>query len=194
MSTRCKRMALVLVAGFLLAGLLATGTFSQSPGPSTACGGPGEFVAPNRSLSLPLSLSLSPTRRWRWRGILSTYSNPSNGVGPNASYPLPPTAFTPTQNNPFPNGYIPGPFAATRAFRARTPTRQVPGVIHVFLLMKDAHRVFERPEDAWQRQGSQISTTATLPPNQEFQYWVTANLRAKWRDSDPISQGRSGSR
>ena len=63
-------------------------------------------------------------------------ANPYNGMASNASYPLPPAAFSPTQANPYPAGYIPGP-VSRRVSRTKIPNApSAEGVIHVFCRRK----------------------------------------------------------
>ena len=74
-------------------------------------------------------------------------ADPYNGMAPNARYPLPPTAFSPTQANPYPAGYIPARFAdgfpELESQRAKCPRRN-PRV----LADESCGRVLERAKDA----------------------------------------------
>ena len=175
MSTHFKRMAIAVIAGLLLAGLLATGTFSQSPpAPQPAAAAPPANPSPQTvhyhyhyHYHVPMASAWYP----------QDDSNPnSSAPGPgNASYPLPPTAFTPAQTNPFPTGYVPGPFAPTGFQNTNANAPSSPGVIHVFLPTKDAI-VYLNGQQMRGKGKDRRFTTAVLPPNQEFQYWVTATF------------------
>ena len=114
------------------------------------------------------------------------------GRVPIASYALPPATFSPTPANPYPAGYIPGPFAPIgfQNLNPNAPTAQ--GVIHVFLPTKDAV-VYLNGQKMRGTGKDRKFTTPVLQANQEYQYWVTATFRPEWRERDPVSQGGRGS-
>jgi uncharacterized protein (TIGR03000 family) len=88
---------------------------------------------------------------------------------------MPPAAFTPTQSNPYPQGYLYGPYAPTgfQNFNPSAPSAQ--GVIHVFLPSKNAV-VYLNGQKMRGTGKDRKFTTPMLPANQSFQYWVTATF------------------
>ena len=95
------------------------------------------------------------------------YANAYNGGAPNASYPLPPTGSTPTQANPYPANYIPGPLAATGFQNLNPNAPSAQGVIHVFLPTKDAV-VYLNGQKMRGKGKDRRFTTPVLPANQQF--------------------------
>jgi uncharacterized protein (TIGR03000 family) len=104
------------------------------------------------------------------------YANPYTTGTLNSSYPLPPTAFTPTQAQPYAPGYIPGPFAPLGFQNLATGAPPAQGVIHIFLPTSDA-LVYINGQQLRAKKGKDRKfTTPVLPSNREFQYWVTATF------------------
>jgi uncharacterized protein (TIGR03000 family) len=173
MSTHFKRTAIAVIAGLLLAGFLATGTFSQSPGAAKPAAAVARASPPPQTVHYHYHYHYHAPMASAW--YPPYYANSYNGLAPNASYALPPTAFSPTPSNPFPTGYVPGPFVPTGFQNTNASAPSAQGTIHVFLPTKDA-TVFLNGQKMRGQGKDRKYTTPILPPNQEYRYWVTATF------------------
>jgi uncharacterized protein (TIGR03000 family) len=166
----------------VVACLVPVQAFSQSPGSSTpaAAASPGNPSPPtvhyHYHYHAPMSSLLYPPY----------YADPYNGRASNASYPLPPTASSPTQANPYPAGYIPGPFAPMGFQNLNPNAPSAQGVIHVFLPTKNAV-VYLNGQKMRGTGKDRKFTTPVLPANQEYQYWVTATFE---QNGESVTQYR----
>ena len=106
-----RRVLMLSLLLAVVACLIAVQAFSQSPGSSM----PAATATPANPS--PQTVHYHYHYHYHYAPPVSSlmypsyYANPYNGMASNASYPLPPTAFSPTQANPYPPGYIPGPYA-----------------------------------------------------------------------------------
>jgi uncharacterized protein (TIGR03000 family) len=167
---RVLTLVLLLAAVACLIGVQA---FSQSPGSPA----PAAAVPPANSSAQTVHYHYHYHYHPQMASLqYPSYSaNPYYGIAPNTSYALPPAGFTSTQANPYPQGYIPGPFAPTgfQNFNPSAPSAQ--GVIHVFLPTKDAIVCLNGQQMRGKGKDRKF-TTPILPANQSFQYWVTATF------------------
>lgn len=107
---------------------------------------------------------------WMYPG----YATPFVPGGPMASFPLTHRSTPPTPAQPYPRGYGSGPFAPL-PFDGASPTRpqdQEKGVIDVFLPVPGAE-VYLNGQHMRGTGTVRRFTTPPLPPNKEYQYYVT---------------------
>ena len=103
------------------------------------------------------------------------YATPYTAAAWNPYNPMPPSTAAPTQAQPYPPGYILGPYAPL-GFQNAAPGRAGPGGESCLPAGQRRRGVSERPEDARQRKGPQVHHTV-LQSNKEYQYWVTATFK-----------------
>ncbi len=181
---RVLTLALLLAA---VACLIAVQAFSQAPGSAPpAAAVPAAIVSPQTvhyhyhyhfHYSPPASSSYYPP----------DYGDPNSARAPSAYYPLPPAAFSPTQANPNPPGYIRSQFAPLGFQNLNPNAPSAQGVIHVFLPTKDA--VVSLNGQQMRGKGKDRKfTTPVLQANQEYQYWVTATFT---QNGESVTQYRT---
>jgi uncharacterized protein (TIGR03000 family) len=176
------RRVLTLALSLPVVALITVQAFSQSPGSSTsaATGSPANPSPP------------AVHYHYHYHAPMSSTSYPPYSADPyysrsfNASNPQAPPAFSPTQANPYPAGYIPGPFAPTgfQNFNPSAPSAQ--GVIDVFLPTKNAVVCLNGQKMRGTGKVRKF-TTPVLPANQEYQYWVTATFN---QNGESVTQYR----
>jgi uncharacterized protein (TIGR03000 family) len=114
-------------------------------------------------------------------------ANPTTTGALNMSYPMLPYAGGPTAAQPYPPGYVPGPYAPIGFQNAAPSAPPAQGVIHVFLPTGDAV-VYVNGQQLRSNKGKDRRfTTPALPSNREFQYWVTATFK---QDGESVTQYR----
>jgi uncharacterized protein (TIGR03000 family) len=176
----CKRNRpkLAAFAGIVLtASLIAAAVYAQTQTVAGSTPAPASPASPAPPVihyhyhfhqygNVPLSSLMYPT----------TYATPATGAT-NMSYPMLPNTAPPTQAQPYPPGYVPGPFAPTgfQNMAPAAPTAQ--GVIHIFLPSSDAAVYINGQELRVKKGKDRKFTTPVLPSNREFQYWVTATFQ-----------------
>ena len=105
----------------------------------------------------------------------SAYANPTTLGAMGMSSPMWPGTMAPTQAQPYPQGYLPGPFAPMGFQNMAPGAPPAQGVIHVFLPTSDAVVCLNGQQIRGKGKDRKL-TTPVLPSNREFQYWVTATF------------------
>ena len=103
------------------------------------------------------------------------YVDAYGGRAPAGSYGQPSPASSPTPANPYPAGYVPGPFTPMGFLNTNPNAPTAQGVIHVFLPTKDAVVCLNGQKMRGAGKDRKF-TTPVLASNQEYQYWVTATF------------------
>jgi uncharacterized protein (TIGR03000 family) len=173
-----RKVVTIVLALAVMACLIGAQALSQSPASPAA---PPAATAPAVPPTGPPPQTVHYHYHYHYHPPVAAYQYPSYNTNPfsggpnNAYFSLPPSASTPTQANPYPQGYLPGPFAPTgfQNFNPNAPSAQ--GVIHVFLPTKDAVVCLNGQKMRGTGKDRKF-TTPTLPANQSFQYWVTATF------------------
>ncbi len=101
------------------------------------------------------------------------YATPVTTGTYNRYYPLEPSFPSPTVEQPYPPGYLPGPFAPSGFQNLAPNASSTQGVIYVFLPTADAVVYLNGQEMRGDGRNRKF-TTPVLASNSEFQYWVTA--------------------
>ena len=131
------------------------------------------------------------------------YSTPNMTGAWNGYYPVPPSTAVPTQAQPYPPGYIPGPYAPLPFQNTAPNAPTAKGVIHVFLPTADA-TVYLNGQKMRGKGKDRRLVTDVLAMSREYQFWVTATFKengesvTKYRKVDvgaantpwPISPGQ----
>jgi uncharacterized protein (TIGR03000 family) len=163
----------------VVAGVIVAAAFSQSPGSLP----PAATVAP--AGASPQTVHYHNHYHYHYAPPSFNSSLYNAGVA-NSAYPVPPGSFTPSAANPYPPGYIPGPYALLgfQNYNPNAPSAQ--GVIHVFLPTKDAI-VYLNGQKMRGTGKDRKYTTPILQANREFQYWVTATFN---QNGESVTQYR----
>jgi uncharacterized protein (TIGR03000 family) len=114
------------------------------------------------------------------------YATPYTAGAWNPYNPMPPSTAAPTQAQPYPPGYILGPYAPLGFQNAAPGAPPAQGVIHVFLPTSHA-AVYLNGQKMRGEGKDRKFTTPVLQSNKEYQYWVTATFK---QNGESVTQYR----